>query len=75
MFILNLNGIAAPLWAVRFWQTPSMCCTSRCIGMLWTYWNPSVQAELATCRHLGRRICVRRTILFYKRDSVLPTPP
>ena len=75
VFILNLKGIAAPLWTVRFWQTPSMCCTSRCIGMLWTCWNPSVPADLATRRHLGRRICVRRMFLLYRKESVLPTPP
>ena len=61
--ILNLKGIAAPLWAVRFWQTPSMCCTSRCIGMLWTCWNPSVPPHLATSRHLGRTICVRTPLI------------
>ena len=62
-------------WAVRFRQTPSMCCTPRCIGMLWTCWIPSVPADLATSRHLGRRICVRRMFLLYREESVLPTPP
>ena len=75
VFILNLKGIAAPLWTVRFWQTPSMWCTSRCIGMLWTCWNHAVPAHLATSRHLGRRICVRRMFLLYRKESVLPTPP
>ena len=74
VFILNLKGLAAPPWTVRFWQTSSMCFTSRCIGMLWTCWNPSVPADLATSRlYLGRRICVRRMFLLYRRDSVLPT--